>query len=365
MKSDYHAKQDPALRDDFYLFLVSRIKGLGNATIYSLIKEFGQISEKTIPYLPDKPRIMINKALSDQASLEEVSNEWDKIDETFISIYHPKYPDLLKNIYDPPLFLFYRGNIDLLANENILTIVGSRTLTSYHESSVSKIISQLKNSPLIIASGMALGIDSAAHHAAIENRLPTIAVLGSGLDEKIIYPQKNMALARSIVAKSGLLISEISSNTKTQLHHFPKRNRILAGIARSTLIISGAKKSGTLITAQVALDEGRDVYALPGNIDSRLSEGPNNLINNGAHILRSGKDILKNYNINFKIRHKKIVFKNKTHAKIYSLLQAESLNSIKLARNLRLSPEAMNIVISEMELEGLVKINKHNTIEIL
>lgn len=365
MKSDYYTNQDPATRDDFYLFLLSKIKGLGKAGLYSLIKQFGELDQKKLSFFPERYRKIITKALADKTFLEEIKNLWSNIDEPYISIYHSQYPTILKNIYDPPLFLFYRGNLNILSNKNIITIVGSRTLTSYHTTSCHKIISQLKNTPLVIASGMALGIDSLAHSTAIENNLPTIAVLGSGLDKKIIYPQRNIQLAQKIISSGGLLISEYDKNTKTQIHHFPSRNRILAGIAKTTIVISGNIKSGTLITARVAIDEGRDVYALPGNINISLSEGPNNLISNGAYILKSAEDILKDHNINYKITKRKIIFKNKNHAKIYSILQTESINLKTLSYKLQLPPEVLNIQISEMELLGLIKTNKQNIIEII
>lgn len=352
------------MKSDYYLFLLSKIKGLGNANIYKLIKKYGNLDKTKTGSFPDKIQRLIKSAYADDIFLSQTKKLWQNIDEPFISIYDQKYPTLLKNIYDPPLFLFYRGNIDLL-NKNIITIVGSRTLCNYHEASVKKIVGQLKNSNLVITSGMAMGIDSIAHQAALNNNLATIAVLGSSLNETKLYPQENKTLAQQIIKNNGLLISEYDENTKTQIHHFPKRNRILAGLANTTIVISGAKKSGTLITAQVALDEGRNVYALPGNINNPLSSGPNNLIKNGAQILNSAEDILLDYNINYKVIKKKLSFDNKIHAKIYSILQTESLNPKELSQKTGLSPELLNMSVSEMELLGIIKTNQQNIIEIV
>jgi DNA processing protein len=282
-----------------------------------------------------------------------------------ISILDCDYPKLLKNIYDPPKLLFFKGNRKLLQSKDLLTVVGSRKTTDYHRNSLQNIITDLRNTPLVIVSGLAVGIDRLAHRYALDNNLPTIAVLGSSLDERKLYPQENLSLAREIINSGGLLLSEQSPETKTQLWHFPKRNRILAGLSRTTVVVSGAKKSGTLITAQVAIDEGREVLALPGNINLYLSQGPNKLIKDGAAVMDSAEDILRIYNINKKIITKKISFKNKDHAKIYSLLQTESLKLVALAAKLNIPLAATNVLISEMELRGIVKLNNLNQLEII
>ena len=282
-----------------------------------------------------------------------------------ISISDCDYPELLKNIYDPPKLLFFKGNKKLLHYKNLLTVVGSRQTTDYHRNTLEKIITDLKDTSIVIVSGLAVGIDRMAHRYALDNDLPTIAVLGSSLDERKLYPQENLSLAREIINKGGLLLSEQSPQTKTQLWHFPKRNRILAGLSKTTVVISGAKKSGTLITAQVAIDEGREVLALPGNINLRLNQGPNKLIKAGAGLLNCSKDILRIYNIDKQIIKRKITFKNKAHAKIYSLLQTESIKLVDLATRLNMPLAKINPLISEMEIRGIIKLNNLNQLEII
>lgn len=282
-----------------------------------------------------------------------------------INISDNNYPELLKNIYDPPKLLFFKGNKKLLHSKNLLTIVGSRKTTDYHRTSLEKIIANLKNTPLVIVSGLAVGIDRLAHRYALDNHLPTIAVLGSSLDEKKLYPQENLSLAKEIIKNGGLLLSEQSPETKTQLWHFPKRNRILAGLSKTTIVISGAKKSGTLITAQVAIDEGREVLALPGNVNLLLNQGPNKLIKAGAGLLNCSKDILRIYNIDKQIIKQKIIFKNKDHVKIYSLLQTESIKLVDLATRLNMPLAKINPLISTMEIKGLIKLNNLNQLEII
>ncbi|PLX26051.1 DNA-protecting protein DprA [Candidatus Parcubacteria bacterium] len=282
-----------------------------------------------------------------------------------IGISDGDYPDLLKNIYDPPKRLFCKGNKNLLRNKNLLTIVGSRQTTTYHQSILEKIISDLKDLPFVIVSGLATGIDGLAHKYALENNLPTIAVLGSCLDKDKIYPKENLTLAKDIISNNGLLISEQGPGTKTQIWHFPKRNRILAGLSQVSIIISGAKKSGTLITAQIAIDEGRDVLALPANINLRLSLGPNELIKNGAQILLDSQDILEIYNIDKKIEKQKIIIKDKSHAKIYSLLQTEPMSLVTVSKKLELPLEEVNSIISQLEIQGLIRFNQFDQVEII
>lgn len=282
-----------------------------------------------------------------------------------IGISDGDYPALLKNIYDPPGRLFFKGDKSLLQSKYLLTIVGSRKTTLYHQTILKNIISDLKNLPFVIVSGLATGIDGLAHKYALENNLPTIAVLGSCLDKDKIYPKENLPLAQEIIKRGGLLLSEQSPGTQTQIWHFPKRNRILAGMSRATIVISGAKKSGTLISAQVALDEGREVLALPANINLSLSYGPNELIKNGARMLLDSQDILEAYNIDKEIKKQKIIIKEKNHAKVYSLLQTEPINLVTIAKRLQLPLVEVNAIISELELRGLIKFNQFDQVEII
>ncbi len=284
MKSDFENQAK--------LFFFSSIKGLGIHTIWSLIKlldgsaNLYQAALDKHPDLDNKVGALIRAKQRDRQFISQVKQEFSQIKEDYLSILDQNYPELLKNIYDPPLFLFYRGNINIL-KDKLITVIGSRTVTDYHINSTKQIVKNLK--PLTIVSGLAKGIDSISHQAALNNNLKTIAVLGSSLRKNLLYPQCNLELAQRILDNNGLLLSEYPANTKTEQHHFPRRNRILAGLSAVTIVISGAQKSGTLITAQVALDEGREIYALPGNIDKLLSYGPNSLINNGANILISKK----------------------------------------------------------------------------
>ncbi len=285
MKSDF-------TNEAFALFYLSQIPGLGSHLISQLLKQYTKPSA-----------IILSQAHKLIARLAEDYNFWIAAQKNFVpyqnclTILDENYPPLLKQIYDPPLFLFHRGNLKLLSSPYLLTMVGSRQVTYYHQQSLREIISKLRNTPLILVSGLALGTDALVHQEALNNSLPTIAVLGSGLADQVIYPKTNYQLSQQILANGGLLLSEYPPNAKAEIYNFPQRNRILAGLSRATVIISGTAKSGTLITAQLALEEGRSVYALPGNIDLELSQGANLLIKQGANILLEAEDIQQEYGL--------------------------------------------------------------------
>ena len=202
-----------------------------------------------------------------------------------LSPLHPQYPEKLKLINQPPVTLYYRGDISLLKKPAI-AVVGSRRATEYGLSVVKKLIPPLVRAGLVIISGMARGIDAAAHWASLKNQGQTVAVLGSGLD--IIYPPENSALYRQI----QLLISQFPPGTQPEAKNFPQRNQIIAALAQAVLVIEAGKKSGSLITARYAAEMGKEVFAVPGPITSPQSAGTAWLIQQGAKLVWDVKDIL-------------------------------------------------------------------------
>lgn len=195
-----------------------------------------------------------------------------------ISFFDQVYPQKLREIYRPPLILFAQGNLKLL-QENVITIVGSRQATDYSQLVLNKIVPQLVKSNFVIASGLAMGVDVMAHSATLNNGGKTIAVIGNGLNH--FYPERNSQIQRQII-NEGLVLSEYLPDTPPRPFRFPERNRILAGIANSVIVTEAKEKSGSLITANIALQENRNIYAVPGPINSQLSIGPNKLIAAGA-----------------------------------------------------------------------------------
>ena len=206
-----------------------------------------------------------------------------------IPIDDVNYPAALREIYDPPITLFAKGNIAFLGEKSI-GIVGSRDATSYGFNTAKELSYSLAQNNIVIVSGLARGIDKAAHIGALNARGKTIAVLGCGID--ICYPNENMVIYKEILRR-GLIISEYIVGTKPEAGNFPARNRIISGLSNGVVIVEAKAKSGAIITVDFALEQGRTVYAIPGNINSIQSEGTNDLIKQGAKTVTSINDVLE------------------------------------------------------------------------
>ncbi len=202
------------------------------------------------------------------------------------------YPERLKNIFDPPCVLYYKGKLPSLDEEAALCVVGSRSASPYGQQAASRLAYGLARAGVVIVSGLARGIDACAHIAALQAGAFTVAVLGCGVD--VVYPADNTKLYHDIAA-TGLLLSEYPPGTRAIGSHFPVRNRLLSGLSLGTLVVEAPAHSGSLITARYALEQGRDVFAVPGNIDSPESRGANALIQAGAQLVCEPSDILKEY----------------------------------------------------------------------
>jgi DNA protecting protein DprA len=207
-------------------------------------------------------------------------------------IRRPQYPFLMRQMRRPPRKIYVRGNIPSDDNK-FLCIVGARRHTKYGVNVCKEIISGLRGYPVVIVSGLAIGIDSVAHEYALETGLKTIAFPGSGLDDRVIYPSAKLTLAHRILESGGALMSPFDNLQTSTPWTFPARNTLMAAISHATLIIEGREGSGTMITADNALEFGRDVLVVPGNIFSELSAGPHKLLREGAIAVRSAKDVLE------------------------------------------------------------------------
>ncbi len=206
-----------------------------------------------------------------------------------IDIFEPNYPYYLKQITSPPLVLYIKGNSEILKKE-LIAVVGSRVPTEYGKSIAFHFSHRLCSLGLGVVSGLALGIDTAAHKGALAAGGATIAVLGSGLDR--IYPAQNKKLAE-MISKKGLVVSEYPLNTAPLASNFPRRNRIISGISKGVVVAQAAQRSGALITANFAVGQNREVFAVPGEINQAQSKGPNSLIKEGAKLVDSVEDILE------------------------------------------------------------------------
>jgi len=225
-----------------------------------------------------------------EKGMEEVNKRLIKV----ITIEDKKYPKLLKEVDIAPFILFVKGKVEIL-NENCLAVVGTRKITEYGKSAVKKLVRDLVKENLVIVSGLARGVDSWAHRVCLGNKGKTIAVLGHGLDR--IYPRENIRLAEEIVKSGGALVSEYPVNYSINRGNFPARNRIVAGMSLGVLIIEGAHRSGTKITANWAADFGREVMAVPGPINSQQSQAPADLIKQGAKLVNSAEDVMEELRI--------------------------------------------------------------------
>lgn len=210
-----------------------------------------------------------------------------------LTIIDDNYPSMLKTIKDPPLVLYTLGNIKILNSPPLLSVIGTRNPSKSGREKVERIVSPILEKKWTIVSGMALGIDSFAHELTLDLKGNTIAVLGSGFNH--IYPKRNIDLFNRI-KKHGLVITEYPPETRPARYHFPERNRIISGLSMGTLVIEATLKSGTLITVDQALDQGREVYVVPDSPLVRQAEGCNRLLQEGASMVLEGEDILKDFN---------------------------------------------------------------------
>lgn len=289
------------MKDKKYCIWLSSIPGVGSKSCLSLIRHFGSaenIYQCSFQELMSSGLIKERTAssITENRKLENI-NEYLKImKENGIKVYtigESEYPENLKNIYDPPPVIYVKGEIkkeDSLA----IGIVGSRKASDYGLKTAQKIAYRLADLGITIVSGMALGIDTAAHRGALEAKGRTIAVFGCGL--KYVYPMTNFRLSQDIM-KSGALISEYPFDTEAVPGQFPARNRIISGMSLGVIVVEAGEKSGSLITADFALEQGREVFAVPGNISSPNSKGTNTLIKNGAKLVSEIEDILEELNL--------------------------------------------------------------------
>lgn len=265
------------------------------------------------------------------------------------------YPQLLSEISDPPALLYYRGILP--ASDGImLAAIGTRKITTYGRSIVPQIISPLVSAGITVVSGMAYGVDALVHRQAIEQQRPTVAVLGSGIDEKSVYPKEHVLLADEIISAGGCLLSEHAPGTPGFKQNFIARNRIIAGLAIGTLVIECGLKSGSLITAHYALEQNRRVYAVPGQIYAHESQGPNNLLKMGAQPVTEAADILQDLNVTPNLKPEtSFTATTATEAILIGILTSSPLSSDELVKITGLETSVVSSALSFLEMKGAIK----------
>ncbi len=373
------AKQDDDVK---YLLALSFIQTIGPVTIKRLLSAFHspeKIFEAGLGDLTGIGGIRESKA----RGIKEF-RAWDRVEQEIETVRQSgmrlltytdiEYPEQLRQIDDSPVILYTKGEI-IPEDKYAVAIVGSRNMSPYGRKSAETIAYDLASSGLTIISGMARGIDTAAHKNALKAGGRSIAVLGSGLD--MPYPPENTGLYESL-SRSGSVISEFPLGTPPNRENFPKRNRLISGLSLGVLVVEATAKSGSLITANYALEQGKDVFAVPGNIASRTSEGTNSLIKRGARLVQKAEDILEELSPVLKVllrsqgnRPEKSAGRtgaleiNDEEKAICNLLDSGTRHIDSISRELRISPSKLSALLLNLEMKGVVKQTEGNNFYIL
>lgn len=308
----------------YWIWLAQKL-GAGNRYLPYLMERYSDAFEV---YRADSEELFdtempeaLQEALSDK-NLDEalaISDYCTRLRIGILTYKSELYPTGLRCLKDPPTVLYYRGRMPDLSKMVSISVVGTRTMSEYGKSAGYKIAYELASAGVCIVSGMALGVDSVAACAALEAGNTTVAVLGSGVD--VIYPKEHATLYKKIIER-GAVISEYPPTTRPEGRNFPQRNRIISGLGMGTIVIEGDMRSGALITAECALEQGKDLFALPGNIDSANASGTNALLRNGADLVLEASDVLNRYSL---YHANKLDFANLTRAKARSSVNDEVL----------------------------------------
>jgi len=318
-------------KDVLYWVWLARVLGVASKSFLRLIERFEDPYElysldsaeiERLDFVSEKTKeALCDKELESSYSVLK-SCKMNKVD--IITYADKRYPERLKNLVDPPVLLFCRGNFPDFNSRLCIAVVGTRRMSEYGRQSAYKIAYEMAAANTVIVSGMALGIDSVAAAGAIGAGGDTVAVLGSGID--VVYPSEHRTLYDKIV-KCGAVISEFMPSCRPERYTFPIRNRIISGLCQGTLLIEGDLRSGALITAKDALSQGREVFALPGQIDEINSEAPNELIRSGAYAALSADDIIEHYDF---LYHNVIDYKGLKKAKLHSALDEKLIASLEI-----------------------------------
>ena len=350
------------MKDDLaYWVGFSRVRGIGPARLRKLLDYFGSVEaawhanpgELTAIGL-DKRAIVNLVQTRQQLDLAAELRQLEKQSITVLTWENADYPSLLRNIPDPPFVLYVRGEL-LPRDEWALAVVGTRSASVYGKEVTRTLAGGLAASGVTIVSGLALGIDTAAHRAALEAGGRTIAVLGCGVD--IVYPQRNIRLAREIAA-NGALVSEYPLGVRPDSGNFPRRNRIISGLSLGVLMVEGSEHSGARITMDYALEQGREALAVPGNIFSRGSKGTNRLIQQGAKLVTGIGDILEELNLTMVAQHTEaqaVIPDTPAEAAILKHLSAEPVHIDDLGQYTGLPAAELSSTLTMMELKGQVR----------
>ena len=347
-----------------YWLAFSSIEQIDSRFIQRLYNYFGDIEVAFNASLGDLSQIdglNIKKAeafitLRNKISPDRVLNEITSRNIKYLTFEDEKYPQMLKNIENPPMILYYKGNLDDCNLNKTLAIVGSRRASYHAKEELNKIISQLNGTDICIVSGLASGIDTQAHISALENNIKTIGIIASGLD--FYYPTSNKYLYEKIENGNGAVISEYFPTFEPLKFRFPQRNRIVSGLSYGTLVAEASLKSGALITANLTLEQGRELMCMPGLISNPNTEGIYKLLKNGATLVTSAQDILNALNWEIKTEKSsqlKLSDLSENETKIIDALEIEEKGIDELLLLTKMNLEDLLTDLTTMELKGIIK----------
>ena len=339
----------------------SRIPGIGKARISQLRGRFASLEDAWNAPVSELKQAGLDSrslnaivALRPRISLDEEMEKLERYKVKALTCEDPSYPPRLKEIYDYPPVLYIRGSL-LPRDDPYLAVVGTRKPTTYGRQVTEEIVADLARSKITIVSGLARGIDSIAHRAALDSGGETIAVFASGLD--IVYPADNVKLAQAII-EHGAVVSEYPPGVRPKADNFPLRNRIMSGLSLGVLVVEAGERSGALITAHQAVEQNRDVFAIPGSVLSPSSRGCNRLIQEGAKLVSSCNDILEELNLTAvaqQLEIKEFLPASEPESKVLEQLTSVPSHIDEICRASRLPMPEVSSTLAVLELKGIAK----------
>ncbi|HLB47673.1 MAG TPA: DNA-processing protein DprA [Anaerolineales bacterium] len=356
------------MSDRRYWIGFNKVKGIGPAKVRALLDHFGDLEsawnasrDALVEAGLDRRALESLEAARQGIDLDRVMAELEQAGINTLCWDDADYPRRLREIDNPPPLLYLRGSL-ADSDDWAVAIVGTRRTTSYGKEVARELASALASAGVTVVSGLARGIDAIAHVAALESGGRTIAVLGSGLDK--LYPPEHAALAEKIATSEarGALISDYPLGTPPEAANFPPRNRIISGLALGVIVVEAGEDSGALITAGFAMEQGREVFAVPGNIFNRSSRGPNRLIQQGAKIVLNAEDVLEELNLKMVARHAEARAQlplfdgaDETERQLFAHLSAEPLHADELSVLTSLPIATVSSALAMMELKGMAR----------
>jgi DNA processing protein len=349
-------------------FHLKSVPGIGNHLFKRLIDRFGspertlQAAEEDLLTIEGMQRTLIGRIKTHRVppSVRRDMRRAAQMGVRIVTMTDPDYPALLRQIPDPPPFLYLRGALP--PQSKTIAVVGSRSATRYGLSTAARLSAELAARGITVVSGMALGIDTAAHEGALQLGGRTVAVLGNGLET--VYPSENRRLLQSII-REGAVLSEFPMTARPEPHHFPIRNRVISGMSYGTVVVEASRKSGSLITARLAAEQNREVFAVPGSVQSFKSTGTHRLIKQGAKLVENAQDILEEISAAFFENTRPMDHRPPTaptppaftpeEARVFDILEPYPVHVDDLGRKLSLSPGRLASILLHLELNGFVQ----------